>query len=172
MRSGKSYRIALCSMATTLAVVILAVGHSLSFGEFFWYFVASILIDLPDRTVDKAMCYCTSSVLSAILCGFNFVFLASYCLIMGPYVLISSAVENRSRLVRHLAVAVVMFLGITAVCTWTPMFLVQLSIAESASVRLTAIMIILGVSLVFETVYGRLFRFVKQILLKVWVPKA
>ena len=48
MQKGKSYRIAMCGMAITLAVVMLAFGHVLTMGEFFWYFVASLLVDVPE----------------------------------------------------------------------------------------------------------------------------
>ena len=49
-------------MAVALAVFILAFGHSTTVGEFFWYYVASLLIDLPEGRADKAVC-CFSTVL-------------------------------------------------------------------------------------------------------------
>ena len=168
MQKGKSYRIAMCGMAITLAVVMLAFGHVLTMGEFFWYFVASLLVDVPERTADKALCVLATSFLSAILCGFNYVYLAAFCLLMAPYVLVKAATRQCPPIVQYVAVATASFLGMLGVCWWTPMFFVQLSIVTTPSVRWTALAVIFLASLVFEPLYGRLYRFCKQILLKVW----
>ena len=167
MVKGKSYRIALCGVTTTLAVAVLTVGHWLSFGEFFWYFVASILTDLPERTMDKALCCFSTAFLAAVLCGFNFIYLAAFCLLMAPYVLVSASVRGRPAAVRYLAVAAVSFCGLMAVCWWTPMFFVQLN-AAPGSVRVNVMFVMLAVSLLFEPVYGRLYRVCRKIFLKVW----
>lgn len=168
MQKGKSYRIAMCGMAITLAVVMLAFGHVLTMGEFFWYFVASLLVDVPERTADKALCVLATSFLSAILCGFNYVYLAAFCLLMAPYVLVKAVTRQWPPIVQYVAVATASFLGMLGVCWWTPMFFVQLSIVTTPSVRWTALAVIFLASLIFEPLYGRLYRFCKQILLKVW----
>ena len=167
-KRGKSYRIAQCGMATTLAVIVLAFGHVLTMGEFFWYFVASLLVDVPERMADKALCVLATSILSVLLCGFNYVYLASFGLLMAPYVLVKAVTRTCPPMVQYIAVAVASFLGMLGICWWTPMFIVQLSIVTTTWVRWAATVVILLVSLLFEPLYGRLYRFCKQILLKVW----
>lgn len=165
---GKSYRIAVCSMAMALSALILVLGHHLTFGEFFWYYTASLVMDMPERTADKVLCFLGTSFLAAVLCGFHFVYLAAFCLLMGPYALAKAAVRSRPAAVQYAVVTAVCFLGLLCVCWWTPMFFVQLSVLQTTSAKLIAMCIVLGASLLIEPLYGRLFRFGKQILLKVW----
>lgn len=165
---GKSYRVAVCSMAMALSALILVLGHHLTFGEFFWYYAASLVMDMPERTSDKVLCYLGTCFLAAVLCGFHFIYLASFCLLMGPYVLVNAAVRGRPAALRYAAVTAVCFAGLLCVCWWTPMFFVQLSTLGSPLARLIAAGVVLGASLLMEPLYGRLFRFGKQILLKVW----
>ena len=164
----KSYRIAVCSMAMALAALVLVLGHHLTFGEFFWYYVASLVMDMPERTSDKVLCYLGTSFLAAVLCGFHFIYLASFCLLMGPYVLAKAAVRGRPAAVQYTAVTAVCFVGLLCVCWWTPMFFVQISTLQMPAAKLIAAGVIAGASLLMEPLYGRLFRFGKQILLKVW----
>ena len=48
------------------------------------------------------------------------------------------------------------------------MFFVQISTLQMPAAKLIAAGVIAGASLLMEPLYGRLFRFGKQILLKVW----
>ena len=84
------------------------------------------------------------------------------------YVLVKAVTRQCPPIVQYVVVAAASFLGMLGVCWWTPMFFVQLSIVTTPSVRWTALAVIFLASLVFEPLYGRLYRFCKQILLKVW----
>ena len=168
MRRGQSYRIAQCSMVTALAVIVLVFGYSLGIGEFFWYYVASVLVDLPERIADKFLCFVSATILATVLCGFNFIYLAAFCLLIAPYSLTKAIVRNKPQVVQYLVITMIVFCGLSAVCWWTPMFFIQLNTKQTPSLLWMATAFMAIVSLGFEPLYGRAHRFGKQILLKVW----
>lgn len=164
---SKSYRIALCGMAMGLSSVVMLLGHSLSFGEYFWYFLAALFVDLPEKKMDKGLCCLGSCLLSAILCGFNFVFLASYVFLLAPYPFMKSALEKLQPLPRHLLMSLFWFAGMACIMWFTPMFVLQLNLIEDTAVRLISLLALLILSLVIEPLYARVHGFCKKILWKV-----
>lgn len=164
---SKSYRIALCGMAMGLSSVVMLLGHSLSFGEYFWYFLAALFVDLPEKKIDKGLCCLGSCLLSLILCGFNFIYLASYLLLLAPYPLVKSALSKFRPLSRHLLMSLFWFIGMCGIMWFTPMFWIQLSIVQDMTVRILCLLALLILSLVIEPVYARIHRFGKKIIWKV-----
>ena len=163
----QSYRIALCGMALAVSSVMMLLGHSLGFGEYFWYFAAALFVDLPEKRMDKGLCCLGSCLLSLILCGFNFIYLASYLLLLAPYPVIKSALEKMQPLPRHLLMSLFWFAGMGAIMWFTPMFWIQLSAVQDNAVRLLSLLALLVLSLVIEPLYARVHGFGKKIILKV-----
>jgi len=163
----KSYRIALCGMAMGLSAVIMLLGHSLGFGEYFWYFAAALFVDLPERKMDKGLCCLGSCLLSLILCGFNFIYLASYLLLLAPYPVVKALLSDMKPLPRHLLMSLFWFAGMAGIMWFTPMFWLQLSLIEDAAVKMISLLVLLLLSLVIEPLYARLHGFGKKIIWKV-----
>ena len=166
-RTGRGHRIALCGMAMALSAAVMLLGHALSFGEYFWYFVTALFVDLPKKTGDKGLCCLGSILLSSLVCGFNYVYLASYALLMAPYPVVKAALSHLPIVPGYLLTVLFWWLGLSGIMWFTPMFFLQLNGVTDPMVRLFSLLVLLLLSLVIDLIYRRLHAFGKQILLKV-----
>ncbi|MBQ4073799.1 MAG: hypothetical protein IJD39_01150 [Clostridia bacterium] len=166
-KTGRGHRIALCGMAMALSAAVMLLGHILSFGEYFWYFVAALFVDLPKKTGDKGLCCLGSILLSSLVCGFNYVYLASYALLMAPYPVVKAALSHLPKAPGYLLTVLFWWAGLSGIMWFTPMFFVQLSAVSNVQVRLLALLGLMLLSLGIDLIYRRLHAFGKQILSKV-----
>ncbi|MBQ4159207.1 MAG: hypothetical protein IJD86_13860 [Clostridia bacterium] len=162
----KTKEISVCSISAAYGVGILLIGFYLSFGEFFWYFAASLFMNLPKTPQGKWLSYIICSVLAMLLCSFHFIYLASFIFLMGPYAAVTACTENFTPVLKHACRIAHFAVGLLLICYFTPMFLIQLSVQRSAAVIIPAIIAIIIISAVVEPLYDRLYSHVSRIVLK------
>jgi len=150
--------IAVCGLSAACAAIILALGYFLTFGEFFWYFCASLPLNLPRSTAGKFACYAVAALFGLLLCSFNFVYLAAFLTMIGPYPAAASLVRKCPVALQHVLLSVCFFLGALAVLWFTPMFFVQLNTVSSTGLRIAVAVVAAAVSFPVEYGYSRLFR--------------
>ena len=121
----KTRELTTCAFSIALGVILLVSGFHLTFGEYFWYFWAAIMISVPKPAVGKGCTFIATAILSTLMCG-QYLYLCSYLLWLGPYSLLWCLTENRSSrwypFVRYL----VFFAGALIVLWTTPMLFIQL----------------------------------------------
>ena len=126
----KTREITTCAFSVALGVILLVAGFHLTFGEYFWYFWAALMISFPETRAGKCCTLIATGLLSLLLCG-QYLYLCSYLLWLGPYSLLWCLTENRG----GRAVAVLRYLvflaGALIVLWTTPMLFVQLGTAAT-----------------------------------------
>ncbi len=122
----KTRELTTCAFSIALAVILLVFGFQLTFGEYFWYFWAAIMISVPKTRAGKSCVFIATAILSGMMCG-QYLYLCSFILWLGPYSLLWCLTERRAGrgviFVRYL----VFFAGALIVLWTTPMLFVQLS---------------------------------------------
>ena len=158
----KTREITTCAFSTALGVILLVFGFQLTFGEYFWYFWAAILISVPKTPSGKSCTFLSTAVLSSLLCG-QYLYLCSYLLWLGPYSLLWCLTEKRSGKVFLVLRYAVFFLGALVVLWTTPMLFIQLS-AVSGQARLAGILLAAVISVPACFGYSILYRNMRNIL--------
>lgn len=122
----KTREMTTCAFAAALGVILLVFGFHLTFGEYFWYFWAAVLISVPKTATGKGCAFLSMAILSTLLCG-QYLYLCSFVLWLGPYSLLWCLTEKRAGkgclVLRYL----VFYAGALVVLWTTPMLFVQLS---------------------------------------------
>lgn len=158
----KTRELTTCAFCVALGVGVLVLGFHLTFGEYFWYFWATVMISVPKTAAGKSCVLMATSVLAALLCS-QYLYLCSYVLWLGPYALLwclTEAKESRWLLcLRYL----VFFLGALIVLWTTPMLFVQLG-AVPTQTKIVGVLLCAVCSVPVCFGYSLLYRNMRNLL--------
>ena len=131
----KTREITTCAFSIALGIILLVSGFHLTFGEYFWYFWAALMISFPETRTGKCCTLIATGLLSLLLCG-QYLYLCSYLLWLGPYSLLWCLTEPyRGKWVPVLRY--LFFLAGALIVLWTtPMLFIQLG-GAAAQTKLT-----------------------------------
>ena len=161
-RIMKTRELTSCAFSVATGVILLVYGFHLTFGEYFWYFWAAIMISVPKTAAGKGCTFIATAILSTLMCG-QYLYLSSYLLWLGPYSLIwCLTVDRGSRwyvFLRYL----VFYAGALIVLWTTPMLFIQLGTAP-AKVRIIGACTAAVVSVPVCFGYSVLYRNMRNLL--------
>lgn len=143
------------ALSAVIAAIFLAFGYQLTFGEYFWYFCASIALSMPKAGSKRIYSYVTVSVISLILCP-SYLYLCSFILWLGPYALVHCATAKHHKLPRIMFRFFSFAAGLLIVLWTTPMLFIQLS-NVSEQLIIPAVAAAIAVSFPLSLLYSVLF---------------
>ena len=121
----KTRELTTCAFAIALGVILLVFGFHLTFGEYFWYFWAALMVSVPKTPAGRCCTFAATSVLAVMMCA-SYLYLCSYVLWLGPYSLLWCLTENRPGRGWPVVRYMFFYAGALAVLWTTPMLFVQL----------------------------------------------
>ena len=158
----KTRELTTCAFSIALGVILLVFGFHLTFGEYFWYFWAAIMISVPKTAAGKSCTYIATAILSTLMCG-QYLYLCSYLLWLGPYSLLWCLTEKRKSrwylIVRYL----VFYAGALVVLWTTPMLFIQLG-AVPTETKIIGICLAAVISVPVCFGYSVLYRNMRNLL--------
>ena len=129
--------ITVSALCTALGVLILAFGFHVTFGEYFWYFWATLFIAFPGTKAGKACTFLATALLGFAVCG-QYLYMCSYMLWLGPYALAWCLTEGVKGPAAVFARYALFAAGMLAVMWTTPMLFVRLSEVSPRTMALGA----------------------------------
>lgn len=121
----RSREITVSALSVALGVVILLFGFHLTFGEYFWYFWATLMVSFPGTRAGKACTYAATAILGFALSG-QYLYMCSYALWLGPYALVWCLTEEKKGKPAAVLRYALFAAGMLAVMWTTPMLFIQL----------------------------------------------
>lgn len=151
-----------CAFSIALGVILLVLGFHLTFGEYFWYFWAAIMISVPKTETGKCCTFVATAILSTVMCS-QYLYLCSYLLWLGPYSLLWCLTEDRGSR-RYLLVRYFVFFAGALIVLWTtPMLFVQIGTVP-AETRVIGICMAAVISIPVCYGYSILYRNMRNLL--------
>jgi len=149
----------LATISAALAATLLALGYYLTFGEFFWYFAASVAVAAPvgrGGALGPALSWIAASLLSALMVGGNYLYLLAFWALFGPYPALHALLRGARPWARLAGEGALAFLGLAALIWLTRLFGFQLN-DLSGGVRAAVLLALAAVSPGISWIYGRAF---------------
>ncbi len=158
----KTREITTCAFAAAVGVLLLVFGFHLTFGEYFWYFWAAVMISVPKTGTGKCCTLIAISILAAMMCA-QYLYLSSFLFWLGPYSLLWCLTETRGG--RRFAILryLVFFLGAMIVLWTTPMLFIQLGTAAPET-KVTGTCLAAAISIPVCYGYSVLYRNMRNLL--------
>ena len=150
------------AFSAIIAVMVLAFGFQLTFGEYFWYFLAGIAIAVPRTNKGRICSFLTTSFVSLMLCP-SYLFLSSYVLWMGPLAVVHCATDSFSKKKQCFFRYICFLSGMLIVLWTTPMLFVQLSLVSRPIAFLIMILAVCA-DIPLSRLYARLFENVRRMV--------
>jgi hypothetical protein len=160
----KTRELCAATISAALAASLLAVGYYLTFGEFFWYFAASVAVAAPPgrgSAAGSALAWIVASLISALLVGGNYLYLLAFWALFGPYPALHALLRGARPWARLLGEGALAFFGLAALFQLTRLFGFSLGDLP-AGLRVAALAALAAVSPGISRIYGRAFDAVRM----------